>query len=149
MLIGTGVILLDQITKYFTRQLELGFQEIIIPNLLVLTHVTNTGISFGQFPGNNALWGWVAVIVLGLLVYWYDTFETTVSKVGYWLIIGGLFGNLLDRVFHGAVIDMFNVPWFAIFNVADAAISIAVVLLVIEEIRLRNQNSSASSNASK
>lgn len=135
IIISLFIIIIDQLVKYYTTLSSLGEQKIIIPNVLYLTHVLNTGISFGQFPGNNFVWAWIAIIIFGLLIYWYDMFQTTLSKIGYWFIIGGLVGNLIDRIFRGAVIDMFNVPWFAVFNIADAAISIAVVLLVWDEVR--------------
>lgn len=129
------IIALDQLVKWWTLMYPQGFSFALIPHVLWFTHVRNTGISFGQLQGNNALMIWVVLIVLGLLIYWHEQFKTVLAKYAYWLIIGGLFGNLIDRILHGSVVDMFNLGWFPVFNIADAAISIAVVLLIIDEIK--------------
>ena len=127
--------------------MPLGVKHEVIPGVW-WTYIQNTGMSFGLFRGSNDLLIWVAIIILGLLIYWYEQFDTKLAQVGYWLIIAGLFGNLVDRIFRGFVVDMIDIGWFPVFNIADSAISVAVVLLLIDEF-VKYQNSSRSSRASK
>ena len=134
LLVAIIIFLVDQIIKWYTQTLSLGESITLIPHILSLTYTTNTGVAFGLFQGNNVLFIWISIMIFGLLIYWYDEFDTKLSSTAFWLIIAGLFGNLLDRLVHGHVIDMFDLGWFPIFNVADAAISVAVVLLIVNEI---------------
>lgn len=135
IIISFLIFLFDQVIKFFAAQMPLGVAHPLLPGMS-WTYIQNTGMSFGLFQGNNAMLIWISIIIFGLLVYWYDTFKTTLSQIAYWLIIAGLFGNLVDRVFRGFVVDMISVGTFPVFNIADSAITIAVVLLLIDELRL-------------
>lgn len=128
------VILLDQFIKWFSAAMPIGEKIILIPKVLWFTHIQNTGVSFGMFQGNNLLLIFVTLVILGALIYNYDKFTTRAARVAYWLVIGGLFGNLIDRVLRGSVVDMFDLGWFPVFNIADSAICIAVVILLLEEL---------------
>jgi len=133
-LLSISVFLLDQIIKFFAAKMPLGVEHPIAFGLS-WTYIQNTGMSFGLFQGNNLVLIWISIIIFGLLVYWYDSFKTTLSQVAYWLIMAGLFGNLIDRILRGFVVDMISVGTFPVFNVADSAITLAVVLLLIDELR--------------
>ena len=129
------VLFLDQLTKsVINLTLDLGQSITLIPNVLWLTHVRNTGISFSFLTGNNLLLIFVVVAILGLLLFWHDQFSTPLAKVAYVLILAGLLGNLIDRILLGSVVDFVNLGWFPVFNVADSAISIAFVLLLYDEL---------------
>jgi signal peptidase II len=78
---------------------------------------------------------WLSVIAFGLLIYYYDKFETTLEKICFTLILVGLWGNLLDRVLHGFVVDFIDLGWWPVFNIADSCVSVAVVVLVLEQIK--------------
>lgn len=134
LLFSFFILLIDQIIKFFAATMPLGVAHPVLPGLS-WTYIQNTGMSFGLFQGNNLMLIWISIIIFGLLVYWYDSFKTKVSQIAYWLIIAGLFGNLIDRVFRGFVVDMIAVGTFPVFNIADSAITIAVVLLLIDEVR--------------
>lgn len=132
--LALGLLLLDQGSKALTRGLlTLGESVAVIPGALWLTHVRNTGASFGMLRGNNALLLWVAVIVLGILIYSYESFRTRTERACYALILAGLLGNLIDRVLLGGVTDMLDLGWWPVFNVADSALVIGVVGLIVYE----------------
>jgi signal peptidase II len=107
---------------------------------LDLTLRWNRGISFSLFAGNSvaneaALLA-VTLAATGLLAWWLVRSQSALPAVGLGLIIGGALGNAIDRVAHGAVIDYLDLHAFGrhffVFNVADAAINIGVVLLIFD-----------------
>jgi signal peptidase II len=134
-------VISDQIIKYM---IETGMdyqQQIDVLPFLALFRVHNNGIAFSMLSGLHdlALIG-LTIVVIGFVSYlWWSTASARWgSRVGFALIIGGAIGNLIDRSLHGYVIDyiLFHLPsWsFAVFNLADAYISIGAALVVIEEI---------------
>lgn len=140
------VIVLDQITKTLVRNaLSLGESRTLIPGFADLTHVQNTGAAFGllnaiDFPYKPVVMLVIASLAL-LAIAAYGTqlgFHDRLARVGLALILGGAFGNLLDRIIHGHVIDFVDVYWrdvhFWAFNVADTAISVGAVLVLLEMI---------------
>ncbi len=129
-LLFLAVLAVDQLSKALIRQLPLGGSMTALPGLLQLTHVENTGASFSILAGNNQLLIWIALLVLGLLLYWHDAFTAPPERAGYALILAGLVGNLLDRLFLGAVTDLFDLGWWPVFNVADSALVVGVLTLV-------------------
>jgi signal peptidase II len=68
-------------------------------------------------------------------LYFYDQFTTLVEKIAYALILAGLWGNLLDRVIFGYVVDFIDFGWFPVFNIADSCINVGIVLLLLEQWR--------------
>ena len=140
------VLLLDQVTKYAVRQaIPLGDSTTVIPGFVDLTHVQNTGAAFGllnnvDVPGKPIVMLVVAGIAL-LAIAAYGTqlgFQERLARFGLALILGGAFGNLLDRVVAGHVVDFVDVYWgtvhFWAFNVADAAISVGAVFVLLDMI---------------
>jgi len=130
LLLATGLLILDQMTKTLIRLLPLGEQIEIIPGFFWLTHVTNTGASFSILTGKNGLLLWIAILFLGILIYNYDSFRTKVERIIFALLLAGVIGNLLDRIFFGAVTDLFDLGWFPVFNVADSCLVIGVFWLL-------------------
>jgi signal peptidase II len=102
--------------------------------------VWNPGISYGLFPAGSSV-GAIALIVLSLvavvaLSWWLAKAERVILAVGLGLVIGGALGNVIDRTIYGAVADFFHFyafghDWY-VFNVADAAILVGVVVLLLE-----------------
>jgi len=142
-LIGV-IIILDQLTKFAVRAvLPLHDSRRIIPNLLDFTHVQNTGAAFGlmnaaEFPYKSAVMILVATLALVAISLYARQLgnEERLSRYGLALILGGAFGNLIDRAVSGYVVDFVDVYWgdahFWAFNLADAAITIGAVLVLLE-----------------
>lgn len=144
MWLSTIVLFLDQIVKMLIRP-TLGLYESIslIPGFFSLTRIHNTGAAFGlmdgvDFPFKAAVLALVQTTALiGLAVYISAiASDQRLTRTGLALVIGGAAGNLIDRVRFGYVLDFFDFYWrgwhFWAFNVADAAISIGVALMILE-----------------
>jgi len=140
MLFGlvAAIIVLDQASKYLIQQyLSLNQEMVLIPKLLSLTHLTNTGASFGILRGMNSF---LIVLGLGVVVFlFYQIYRKEQSEplLPFALIIGGALSNVLDRIIHGFVIDFIQIPFWPSFNVADSAITIGVITLIIYGLRTK------------
>jgi signal peptidase II len=145
LLVSFAVVVLDQWTKWLVEvHLAHHVAQPIVPGLLNLTHVRNTGVAFGLFASNGMSASWV-LTGLGLLalsavsVYFgYASPRDRGLLVALALVVGGAVGNLIDRIASGAVTDFIDVfvgmhHWPS-FNVADAAISIGIVLMAIDSL---------------
>jgi signal peptidase II len=138
------IVVSDQITKAVIRRaLELHESTTIIPDVLALTRVHNTGAAFGmfnamEFEGKTLVLTAVAALAL-VGVAWYAASVPLVdrlARIGVACILGGAIGNLIDRATAGYVLDFVDASWrgwhFWAFNVADAAISIGVVFMILD-----------------
>ena len=149
-----AVLLLDQATKAIVRQqLPLHDSVSVIPGLLDFTHVRNTGAAFGvlnatDFPYKPVLMIAVAALALLAIAAYGAQLgpQETMARSGLSLILGGAFGNLIDRASAGYVVDFVDVYWgsshFWAFNVADAAITVGAVLVLLDMIRSGRQHES-------
>jgi signal peptidase II len=138
------VILFDQIAKLIVVATVPLFQSVtVIPNLVDITYVRNTGLAYGimndwDFAYKPLITGALAVAALGGILLYAQRMpaEERWSRVGLSLILAGAIGNILDRVRLGYVIDYVDVYWrgwhFWAFNVADAAISAGAVFVFAE-----------------
>jgi len=134
-------VLLDQAIKAIVEAwLPLHEQVDVLP-FLALLHARNTGVAFSFFSGVDGFW--LSLMVLGIIVFIAVLAMRTDSaqffaRLGFALIIGGALGNLIDRAVRGFVVDYvyFHTPvWsFAIFNLADAFITVGAGLVIIEEL---------------
>lgn len=138
------VLVLDQTTKALVRgNLQLGESRTIIPGFLDLTHVQNTGAAFGML--NNVDFAFKPYVMVGiallalLAIAAYATqlgFQDRLARVGLALILGGAFGNLLDRAIAGHVVDFVDAYWndihFWAFNVADSAITVGAIFVILD-----------------
>lgn len=129
-------VIIDQLSKIWALfQLKpIGSYE-FIPGILHLTYAENTGAAFSMLAGSKVFLIIFPLIICAVLVYILVSKKIT-NKIGSWsiaLIIGGAIGNLIDRIFRGAVIDFFEIRLFefAIFNVADIFITVGAILLFI------------------
>ena len=149
-----GVLGVDQLTKQAVRQmLPLHDTINVIPGFLDLTHVQNTGAAFGllnaaDFPYKPAVMiGIAAIALVAIAAYGAQLgFHERLARFGLSLILGGAFGNLIDRAAAGHVVDFVDVYWgmshFWAFNVADAAITVGAVLVLLDMIGLGRHHAS-------
>ena len=138
------IVVLDQLVKMLVRdRLPYGNSIEVIPGLLDLTRVHNTGAAFGMlnaidFPYKPVVIPLVATVALAGLAIYAATLEASqrLSRVGLTFVVGGAAGNLIDRVAYGYVLDFVDFYWngwhFWAFNVADAAITVGVALMILD-----------------
>lgn len=122
----------DQLVKWLSSAYPAD--RVLIPGVLAFTHVHNTGMAFSLFSGAPWLLGIVSAlcILLGWLIL--RRFRLgRLSRIAAMLMLGGAASNMVDRLLQGYVVDMFRVLLFdfAVFNVADAALTIGTVLMII------------------
>lgn len=141
-----AVVVFDQLTKFLVKAtLPLYAKQEIIPNFLDLTHVQNTGAAFGvlnaaEFPYKSAVMIGIATLALVAISLYGRQLgaHEKLSRYGLALIIGGAFGNLIDRALAGYVVDFVDVYWgeahFWAFNVADAAITVGAIFVLLDMI---------------
>ena len=135
--IATGIVVLDQWTKSLVRD-TLAFGEIWSPWAWLtpyarVVHWSNTGVAFGMFQNNNILFTiLVSIIALVIIIYYPRLTE------GDWFLmialsmqLGGAVGNLIDRLTIGHVTDFISVGNFAVFNVADASVTVGVGIMIL------------------
>jgi len=141
------VAVLDQVTKRLVvAEMELYQTIAVIPGLLNLTHIRNSGVAFGIFntaefaykPVVMSLVALAALVGVGMYAAQLSVAQRW-ARIGLSLILGGAVGNLVDRARQGYVVDFVDAHWggwhFWAFNVADAAISVGVGLLIIDLFR--------------
>jgi signal peptidase II len=103
----------------------------VLGHLVGITNVRNSGAAFGVAPAGAAFFLIGAIVVaVGLVIYVARNPGTLQSDAVLGLIMGGTIGNGYDRIMFGTVTDFVNVHFWPVFNVADSAISIGVVLLL-------------------
>jgi signal peptidase II len=142
--IAGGIVVFDQLVKLLVRA-RLGLYEsvTVIPGFMDLTRVHNTGTAFGfmnlvDFPFKTLVVALMAATALAALALYGSTLapDQRLSRLGLSLVIGGAAGNLIDRLAAGYVLDFIDVylgNWhFWAFNVADAAISVGVALMILD-----------------
>jgi len=137
MLVGVAavVLALDQLTK----ELALRYLPSVQPwnpipalrPVVTLSVVTNTGAAFGLFPGGSALFMIVAVAIIAAILIFQRHVPANqgLVRAALALQLGGATGNLIDRLRHGHVIDWIDFHFWPVFNVADSAVVIGVVIL--------------------
>jgi signal peptidase II len=149
-----AIVAVDQITKAAVRaKLPLGDSHPIIDGFLDLTHVQNTGAAFGllnaaDFPYKPLMMIGIAALALVAIAAYASQlgFHERLARFGLALILGGAFGNLIDRALVGHVVDFVDVYWgaahFWAFNVADAAITVGAAFVLLDMIGFRRRHAS-------
>lgn len=135
-------LIIDQIIKIvINSQMILNTSITIISNFFHITYVHNYGAAWSIFNGQRIFLVLIAVVTLISLYIFFlkDKDINKYEQISYGLIIGGILGNLLDRIIYGYVIDYldFNIFGynFPIFNIADILITVGAFLMIIEIIR--------------
>lgn len=143
--VALTAVVLDQAVKYWVMAiLRLpDFVTLPVAGPFHLTFVQNTGVSFGLLQAEAGLVRWgltvFSLVVAAVLINWARRPERAAAALGLGLIIGGAIGNAIDRARLGYVIDYLDFqrlgffPW--VFNIADSAITVGVVLLLADTLR--------------
>ena len=141
LLTGLIFLILDQLTKYWVvREIPFASRRVVIPGFFNLTYVTNTGAAWGILAGRY----WLLLAISGAVFFaalWFLRHLTDGWKERYYavlLILSGILGNCIDRVFRGAVVDFLQFyigkyVWPS-FNVADSCICIGVFIYIISSL---------------
>jgi len=134
-------ILADQASKQVALASFSAADPIRVLPVFDLTLAWNRGVSFGMFGGGDVsplVFFAIALAICAFLAWQMAKSETALLAAGYGLIVGGALGNALDRLIHGAVVDFLSVHWrgwaFPVFNIADAAITLGVILVIIDSL---------------
>jgi signal peptidase II len=136
LLIAIVGIIFDQLTKYIVVQnfAAVGDTFSLWQNVFHFTYVINTGAAFSFFRGQVDILRWISLIVSFILVVfvWYSPKLTFLEQLGYGFILSGAVGNGIDRFLFGYVVDFldFRLINFPVFNIADVAINIGVLILI-------------------
>jgi signal peptidase II len=148
--VAVVIALIDQLAKAWILSLfavEAGARIIRIAPILNFALVMNRGVSFGLFNTdaslNAAIFALIAALIVAALLVWLARTRDRLLQIAIGLVIGGAAGNVVDRLVRGAVVDFLDVHvgewhWF-VFNLADAAISVGVGLMVIDGLRGRRE----------
>ena len=141
------IFILDRISKLWIISIfnSENNLEIKISSFINLNLIWNKGIAFGLFSYGekfeyNLLTGLIIIIIA--IVFWMIIKTKGLEKYGFLMILGGALGNIFDRLYYSAVpdfIDIYykNFHWF-VFNVADIFITVGVLMLIINEITIKN-----------
>lgn len=132
LIIGAILLLLDQIIKFIV--IDNNF--VLIPGFLNLSYTENTGIAFGLNENNVILIILVNVVILGIIIKFLKENMDKIDMLEFIsliLVLVGGFGNLIDRIFRGHVIDFININLFnfPVFNMADIYITVGAIILLI------------------
>ncbi len=143
-LVALAVFLLDQAAKYWIvhviRLPDVGYIDVL--PFFKLTFVGNVGVSMGLFPAGGQMGRWFLIVLTGaiatVVAWWLRRERNRLDAVALGLVLGGAIGNIVDRVRLGYVVDFLHFfwgPWsFYVFNVADAAITVGVLSLLVRSI---------------
>ena len=137
------IIILDQITKWMIIKWVPLYGKIPVNSFINITHQRNTGAAFSFLADASGWQRWfftiLATIVSAYIVWWLWRIRTegqVILSVGLSLVLGGAIGNVIDRIVLGSVVDFIQVyiaSWpFPSFNIADAAITVGAVFLIID-----------------
>ncbi|QPC84899.1 signal peptidase II [Phototrophicus methaneseepsis] len=151
LLIVLAVLLLDQLSKQWVLEnIALGETYLVIPQLhpyFQFTYSANTGAAFGIFPEAGALFQFLPLVIVVVMLYFVYRSGATddIMRIGFGLAVGGALGNVIDRLQHGHVIDFFHVyiPQINLSNVsnfADHAIVLGVMILLVDNLWQERKN---------
>ena len=142
--LALAIFVLDQIVKYWiiegVRLHERGFVDVL--PFFNLTWVENRGVSMGMLTADGELGRWLLVVLTAAISagvgVWLWRERNRLDVVALGLVLGGAIGNIVDRIRFGYVVDFLHFFWgewhFYVFNVADAAITVGVILLLLRAV---------------
>ena len=136
-----SIVVADQLTKHWALNRLSADRTIDLVGSLRFNLAFNKGMAFSQATGAGPVIGALGFVIVIVIVLWLRRSATGVAAVAAGMIVGGAIGNLVDRLFRGeawlrgAVVDFIDLQWFPIFNIADSAISIGAVLMILASFR--------------
>ena len=146
------MVLADQISKTVIRSTMTLYESItVIPGLFHLTYITNDGMAFGiNFPFGIYIFSAISIILTIILFYylWTIRYESILIRTGVAMILAGAIGNLIDRLFLGAVVDFLDfmigdLHWY-VFNFADSYVTIGMGIILYDSIILEKKRQAIS-----
>ena len=146
------IFLVDQATKFMVAtKLMLGEEVPVLENFFYITSHRNAGAAFGILQHQRWLFIVTTIIAVSFIVWYLNQSKHHSNKLlplGLSFVLGGALGNLLDRVLRGQVIDFlqfnFGTYVFPVFNIADCAICVGAVLVILNTMFDRNRETTAS-----
>jgi len=140
------IITIDQVTKYLVNtKISLNTSIEIIPGIIFISHVKNSGAAFGVFQNRTNILIIISVIAIILIIILKIKLNlgSIFYNISLGFILGGAIGNLIDRIIFGEVVDFLHLRYFAVFNVADSFICIGfgiVIILILKNYFKRGAN---------
>lgn len=136
LLISLVIVISDQLLKsYIVTHLAVGQTQALIPGILSLTYLKNNGAAWNVLSGQMLFFYLLSIIAIGFCLYFLFSrkFRKPLFSIGLSILLGGIIGNLLDRLHLKYVIDMLQLDFvnFNIFNIADSAITVGVIIIFI------------------
>ena len=134
LLVSLLVVILDQLTKGLVLSRMYPHQSIpLLPGIFHLTYIQNTGIIFGLFQNTNTFFLVLSLcIIIGVLYILLQVSNTDRTiQILLGMLLGGAIGNVIDRFMLKFVVDFIDVRFFYVFNVADSAITLSIIALII------------------
>lgn len=136
ILLSAAIIVADQLMKgWIIDNVAIGTEIVLIPGVIKMTHVQNTGAAFSLFQGIQP----VIIVITSLfcagavLALVSKSIKSNVANIALAMVLGGAVGNLIDRIHSGYVVDMFEFIFirFAVFNIADIFITAGAILFCL------------------
>lgn len=133
VVVAALVFVADRLTKNLvTETVPYGTEFPAVDHLVWITNIHNSGAAFGLAPALAIVFLIAAAgVAVGLVVYVLTHQNPLAADAVLGLILGGTIGNLFDRIMFGTVTDFINVHFWPVFNVADSAVSVGVVILAL------------------
>ncbi len=142
--------IIDQVSKALVSTcFSLNESVKLINNFLYLNYINNTGASFSILTNKKYLLIVLSLIAIIIIIRYINTFKNTIfNRIGLGLLLGGILGNLSDRILFGYVKDFISLYIFGysfpVFNIADICIVVGVIILIISILRGEDKNGSSS-----
>ncbi|WP_086429113.1 signal peptidase II [Staphylococcus cornubiensis] len=145
------ILIGDQLTKFIIRtQMSIGESFAVIPKLLYITSHRNNGAAWGILSGKMTFFYIITVVILVALIVFFikEAKHNMLMQIAISMLFSGALGNFIDRVSSGEVVDFIDTVIFGydfpIFNIADASLTIGVILLIIVLLKDQNQKGKVS-----
>ena len=136
LVISLLVVIADQgLKNYIVTNFKIGDEKTIIPGIISFTYLQNDGAAWNIFSGQMILFYLISIAAIVVVVYYLfnPKYKNWLFDTGLALVLGGIVGNFIDRLHLTYVIDMLQLDFvqFNIFNIADSAITVGIVLVFI------------------
>ncbi len=138
LITATVIVVVDQITKSLALEKLADGPIDVIEGVLTLRLTFNPGGAFGVLQGVPNFFLIATIVIVIFILYWARTVQSTTWAIPLGLVLGGGLGNLFDRVLRdtdGRVVDFVDLQVWPVFNVADSAITVGVLLLLVMSFR--------------